>query len=235
MAATTSPGEGGDEVRSDKVGGTSADGAVVQWIEFLGAGRTDAAAGLVGPLTEAYFTALGGNVAGAMVEYQEGYGAWSDAPDRSTTVLELGPLAGRDAAVVVVAGTWRGEGERGYRTDAVPVTRNGRDGTWLVEPAAFSGDNGGRIELISPAAGESGLSGLAADAAIQVAAAGSGTFWFSLDGQTPVRVAGTRMGPGVRATWDPPGDMRSRSHLLVVAYGDENVLTAFAGVFAVEG
>ena len=220
---------------SAKTGKATPDEAVVAWIDALGSGQFDQAVALVGPRTEAYFTSLGANLRGVMVESQEGYGAWADSTDRSTTEVDLGVVDGVGMTVVAVSGTWRGEGDDVYRVDAIPVTRTGRGGTWLVEQAAFDPDKGGRVELIRPSAGESGLSGLAADATLEAAAPGDGTFWFSLDDEVPVKVPGRPAGGGVRATWDPPGEMRSRSHLLVVAYVDGATFTAVGGVFAVEG
>jgi hypothetical protein len=219
---------------SAKTGKATPDEAVVAWLEALGAGKVDEAVGLVGPRTEAYYRALGGNLRGVMVESQEGQGAWADSPDRSTTEVDLGIVDGVGMTVVAVSGTWTGEGSSGFRVDALPVIRSGRGGTWLVEPAAFD-PKGGRLELIRPSPGESGLSGLAADASLEAAAPGSGAFWFSLDDDAPTKVPGRPTGGGVRATYDPPGDMRSRSHLLVVAYVDGATFTAFGGVFTVEG
>jgi len=233
--STAPPTTVADVPGATNTGKSTPDGAVIAWLEALGAGQIDAATALVGPRTEAYYKALGGNVRGAMVESQEGFGAWADSPDRSTTEVGLGPVDGVEMTVVVVMGTRSGEGEDGYRTDAIPVIRSGRGNTWLVEPAAFAPKAGGRLELIRPSAGESGLNGLAADATLEAGAPGSGNFWFSLDDAPPTQVPGRRVGSGVRGTFDPPGQMRSQSHLLVVAYVDGATFTAFAGVFAVEG
>lgn len=233
--STAPPTTVADSPGATKTGRSTPDGAVIAWLEALGAGQIDAATALVGPRTEAYYQALGGNVRGAMVESQEGSGAWADTPDRSTTEVDLGSVDGLEMTVVVVMGTRSGEGGGGYRTDAIPVTRSGRGRTWLVEPEAFEPKTGGRIEVVRPSSGEFGLNGLAADASVEVRAPGSGTFWFALDDAPPAKVPGRRTGSGVRATWDPPGQMKSQSHLLVVAYFDGATFTAFAGVFAVEG
>lgn len=218
-----------------KRGEATPDGAVSAWLTALNTGDIDTAQRLTGPDSEAYITSLGGNVRGFLEESQEGYGGWDDSGYMSSEI-ELKPLPdGVERVVVVVSGDYQGEGDDGYRTDALPTARVGRDGTWLVEFTAFEPKTGGRIEMISPSAGESGLNGLAADATIQAAATGNGVFAFSLDESPAVHVAGTRSGGKSRATWDPPGDMASRSHLLLVAYVDGNTFTAFTGVFAVEG
>jgi len=233
--ASTTPSSTRSNTASSKVGKATPDAAVVAWIEALGAGRIDAAVALVGPRSEAYIRSLGANVRGVMTESQEGYGAWANTPDRSTTEIDLGVVSDVSSTVVAVSGTWRGEGEDGFRVDAVPATKSGRNGTWLVEPMAFEPKSGGRLEPVRPSAGENGLNGLAADATLEATAPGKGTFWFSLDDSAPVKVPGKASGSGVRGTWDPPGHMRSRSHLLVVAYADGATFTAFAGIFAVEG
>ena len=136
--------------------------------------------------------------------------------------------------VVVVSGTWTGEGQTTYRTDALPVVQD-ENGNWLVEPAAFDPAVGGRIELRSPTPGQDGLGGLPPDGEIEASAAGNGTFFFSLEDGWVVEVPGAPSGGGVRGRWDPPGEMASRTHLLVVAYVDGDTVTAVAGTFAVEG
>lgn len=68
-----------------------------------------------------------------------------------------------------------------------------------------------------------------------MAAPGGDTSWFSLDDGEVVDVPGMPAGRGVRARWDPPGELARRSHLLVVAYVDDATVTALAGTFGVEG
>lgn len=234
-ATTTTTAKPG--TTSSKVGAAAPDTAAINWIKALGDGDIDKAAGLTGPLSEAYITSQGGNLRGYLTEAQEGWGGWASSPDRSTTEVDIRSGDGIERTVVVVMGTNNGEGSDGnYRTDAVPVAKVGRNGTWLVEPTAFDPEVGGRIEMIRPSAGESGLNGLAADSTIEASAPGRGEFSFSLDDSPAVRGNARNVdGPGVRAVWDPPGDMKSQSHLLVVAYVDDHIFTAFAGIFAVEG
>ncbi len=225
--------EPGVSTTAPTVSGTP-DEAVLAWLEAIGSGDFDAAAALVGPRSRAYVEALGGNVEGMVRESQEGYGAWPDSPDMSTTEVDLGDIDGAPATIVVVSGTWTGEGDTEFRHDAIPAVRHA-DG-WLVEPWAFSSDTGGRLSITSPTplSSQRGLGPLAPDDVISALAAGSGDFYFSLNDGEVTRVAGEKAGAGVKGTWDPPGDMPSQTHLVVIAYANGDTLTAFAGTFRVD-
>jgi hypothetical protein len=212
------------------------DAALLEWLAAVGTGDTDTAAALTGPRSKAYVDALtgGAGIEGFLLEAGEGYGAWADSPDRSTTEVDL-DVEGEDITIVVVSGTWTGEGGTGFRVDAVPVVRSD-DGTWLVEPWATDPDTGGRLAVLSPAAAEEGrFNGLDPDATLSASAPGFGTFHFSLDDQPPTRITGQTAGGGVRATFDPPGSMSTQTHLFVIAYTDGQTISAVAGTFTVEG
>ncbi len=215
----------------------TADAAVLEWLDAVGAGDLKAAAALTGPRSVAYVDALGANLEGFLYEAGEGFGGWAESPDRSTTEVDLNTADGEEIVIVVVSGTWTGEGEDGFRTDAIPAVRRA-DGSWAVEPWAFDPEVGGRLEIESPTpAAEQGFNGLAADAVLAASAPGAGTFHFSLDDEPATVVTGRKSSgrSGVRATFDPPGELRSRTHLFVIAYVDGATVTAFAGTFAVEG
>lgn len=212
------------------------DAAVVAWLEAVGAGDIERAAELTGPRSKAYADALtgGAGVEGFLTEAGEGYGAWADSPDRNTTEVDL-DVDGEDIAIVIVSGTWNGEGGPLFRTDAIPAVRTD-GGTWLVEPWAIDPETGGRIDVVSPTpADEGGFNGLAPDEVLTASAPGAGTFHFSLDDQPATAVPGRKAGGGVRATFDPPGDLVSRTHLFVIAYVDGTTVSAVAGTFLVEG
>lgn len=240
---STSPTLSGPVVTSAPPAQADADtpkAAVLRWLDAVGAGNTKAAGALTGPRSVAYIRALGANLDGFLLEAGEGYGGWADVVDRSTTEIELTTIGDtrESITIVVVSGTWKGEGPDGYRTDAIPATRSA-GGTWTVEPFAFDADRGGRLDIVSPRPSdgeEGGFDGLAGDAVLEVAAPGNGTFHFSLDDQPATAVPGRRTPGqgGVRATFDPPGNLQSRTHLFVVAYVDGATITAFAGTFAVE-
>jgi hypothetical protein len=215
-------------------GPATADEAVLAWLDAIGAGEHDEAAALTGPRTRAYLESLGANLEGFLLESSEGYGAWAASPDRSTTEVELGRFGDAVVTVVVVSGTWTGEGDDGFRADAIPAVRDDEGGGWLVEPVAFEPDSGGRLELLSPQpASPGGSVALAPDGEIVVAAPGEGTFLFSLDDGAVVTVPGEPLGAGVQATFDPPGDLAARSYLLIVAYVDGATVTATAIVLEV--
>ncbi len=212
---------------------SSAESAVLAWLQAVGAGEINAALVLTGPRTVAYYEALGADMAGVLLESGEAYGGWTDAPDRSTSVVPLGELGGQAVAAVVVAGTWSGEGDDGYRIEAIPVVQRRGGGAWLVEPAAFDPDRGGRLELTSPPPGADGLGGIRPDGIIELASAGSGSYFFAVDGAEPVEVPASPAGGSVR--FDPPGELTGGTHQLVVAQIDDRNITAQAHTFTVEG
>lgn len=217
------------------IGRPTPDVAVIDWITAIGRADTPTATALTGPRTAAYLEALGGSVAGYITESSEAIGAWVDSPDRAISTIDLGTADGTTIAVVVVSGTWTGEGENGFRTDAYPTVQV-EDGSWLVEPVAFDPAIGGRIELVRPApmpTPPGGLDTMAPDGVVSVAAPGGGTFFFSLDDSPFEQVAGEGAAGTMRAEWDPPGDMLAQRHLLVVAYVNGTTVTAFAGTFEV--
>ncbi len=210
-----------------------AESAVLAWLQAVGAGETDAALVLTGPRTVAYYDALGADMAGVLRESGEAYGGWADAPDRSTAIVPLGEVGGEAVAAVVIAGTWSGEGDDGYRIEAIPVVKRRGDGAWLVEPAAFDPDRDGRLELTSPPPGADGLGGISPGGIIELASAGTGSYFFAIDGGEPVAVPAPPN--GTRVVFDPPGELTDGTHQLVVAQvGDRNI-TALATTFTVEG
>ncbi|HVF31836.1 MAG TPA: hypothetical protein VM933_02255, partial [Acidimicrobiales bacterium] len=219
-------------------GAPTPDAALLAWIDAVGAGDIPAAIALTGPRSAAYVDALtgGAGLDGFLVEAGEGYGAWADSPDRKTTEVELDPSAGEEITVVILTGTWTGEGGPGFRTDAIPVVRT--RGRWVVEPWAIDPATGGRIEVLSPSpAEEDGFNGLDPGGVLTASAPGrAGTFHFSLDDAPATAVPGTPAGGrgGVRATFDPPGELSSGTHLLLIAYVDGQTISAVSGTFAVE-
>lgn len=220
-------------------GAATPEGALLAWIEAVGAGDVDAAIALTGPRSAAYADALtgGAGLEGFIIESGEGYGAWAASPDRKTTAVALATSAGEEISVVILSGTWTGEGGTGFRTDAIPTVRGSRGG-WLVEPWAIEPKTGGRIEVLSPSpAEEHGFNGLAPDESLAAAAPGSsGTFHFSLDRAPATAVPGTRGGAsGVQATFDPPGDLPNGTHLFLIAFVEGNTISTIAGTFVVEG
>ena len=211
-----------------------ADDTVRAWIDDVAAGDVEAARARTGPASAAAVAEAGGDLGGFLVESREGYGGWADSADVTITSLDLG--TGDDGvtrAVVVLSGTWTGEGDDGPKVEALPAAR--RDGEpWRVEPWAFPQRDGGRLVLVSP---PPGVGGLPPDEAIEVTAPGDGEFTFRLDDGEPTRVAGTPTGGGrSRARFDPPGAMTSRTHLATVAFvGDGGTFLAHAFTFLVEG
>lgn len=228
--STTSDPAGTTAIRP----GSTAERDVVAWLEAVGAGDVEAALALTGPRTIAYYDALGADIRGVLAESGEGYGGWVDSPDRTTALVPLGEVQGQAVAAVVLAGTWSGEGEDGYRVQAIPVVQAAGGDAWLVEPAAFDPSSEGKLIILSPPPGPDGLGGLPSDGVIEVSGDRGGAYWFSIDGAAPTRVDAPGGEDVVR--FDPDdGALTSDTHLLVVAQVDERNITAEAHTFTVEG
>jgi hypothetical protein len=218
--------------------GDTADGAVGAFLQALAEGDAATAAGLLGPRSQAYITAIGGTPEGLMQESQEGFGAWVDAPDLTVAAVEIGPTPidaeGQDTAFVVVSGTYTGEGSTGYRVDVFPAVK-GPEG-WRVEHLAHSPDHDNEPVFTLPTLQEDGnLGGMNPDDDINVFLPTSGVVVFQVDGgelatKTTSIVAGDPF-----ALYNPPTDLSPGTHtLVVVAFGDDGTITHFAGTFVVE-
>ncbi len=201
---------------------TGASEVVVEWVGHLGIGDEDAAAALLGPRSLAWLDSLGADPPGYMQELMEGYGAWAAVPDAVRATVEV-PGAG---AVVVLQGEPRREGsEGGVQYEAIPVVQ-AADGSWLVEPAAFDPDTGGRLELVVPPPGEGGWASLLPGELVEAATEDpEATVWFSLDGAPAV--------PTPSGQWEPPGPRVAGEHLLVVVAVGDATFTALAGVLGI--
>lgn len=230
-AVTAASGDGGSEVPvthtlpavapppSAPAGAPSPEAAVLEWVDALGVGDTDRATTLVGPLSRRYIESLGGDVEGFMVESQEGYGSWRGVSERTTTEVDI-PGAG---VVVVLHGT----GYDGQRIEAVPTVES-QPGSWVVEHLAFDPETGGRPEIVTPAP-DPGLgtwTGQRPDVVLEAVSQGRVRFWFALDDLAPV--------PDDDGVYDPPGDLPTGTHLLVVAVVGDGIFGALAGTFVVE-
>lgn len=236
-SSTTAQPDPGPRAKTTETG---AEDAVVAWFEAVAAGNAAAASELLGPRSRRYLDALSIPVERYARESQAYGAAWASSPDRRTTEFRLPAGTGDDIRIVVLSGTWEsGTWEEEYgtdasRTDAIPAVLS-PDGRWLVEPVAIDPVRGGRLELVSPRPGESGLSGLTPDGVIEVSASGTGTFFFSLDGEPLDEVAGRQGGGSVEGSYDPPGEMASGTRSLLVAYLDGDTIAAVATTFVVEG
>lgn len=184
---------------------------MLAWLDAVGGSDVEAAAAGTGPRTAAHYEARGSDLREYLTVAAEGYGAWVASPDRTTTVVALDAGDGPATAVVVVSGTWRGEGAVEQRDDALPVVR-GADGRWRVEPVAVDPEVGGRLELSSPLPGETGLEPLPPDGVIEAWAPGQGTFHVSIDGAPATGgvacaggTPGRRRGPAAVRSASPGG------------------------------
>jgi hypothetical protein len=213
----------------------SPDEAVLRWVEALGRGDVDAAAARTGPRTRAAIEGRGGDLEQYLTVAQEGFGAWEAVANPMVTEVEIGEVDGETFGIVVLSGQRASEGQVEERHDALPVVL-ADDGRWLVEPAALPGDGDRRIVVTSPSAspGAIGRDGLAPGDPVEASAPGDGTFWFSIDGDGPYLVEGEPAGDRRLASF-APGRVSSGTHLLVIAYLDGGILTAFADTFLVEG
>jgi hypothetical protein len=199
------------------------DGAVLAWVHALGSGDTETAAALLGPSSRRYIESLGTDPERFSFDFQEGFGAWAGAPDLAATTVAI-PDAG---VVVVLSGTYAGEGSATTdRMDAVPAVEVA-EGRWAVEPVAFGSTTSQSLKMVRPEPHPEGWwSGQPPDAVFQATSEVPVTFWFSLDGSPAER--------SDDGSWDPPGLLDTRYHVLVVAAIGEDTFTALAGSFLVE-
>jgi hypothetical protein len=207
--------------------------AVQAWSKAIDEGNADKAWALMGSDSQAYLTAQGGWEQ-MVAEMSEGsHAAWSRTPGVLWDSLDLDPAA----VVVTVSGTLLLEGTQEYRTTAYPTVET--DGGWKVEAFAF-GPGDTDADFLTPAPGENGLGGVGPDVVIEVHVIPNNEVWVSIDGGplTPMVKRGEKIW-----AYDPPGDLASRTHGIVVVTrthrtvnpSDGSWFTASAGQFAVEG
>lgn len=200
-------------------------GAVRSWLGALRDGDLEAAAALTGPGTVAYETASSGRSPVAfLADYaSEGVGGGVDLEvTEGLRAVALGEYRGQSAQVVVAVPPDGAEGP----LEAFPVVRS-EDGRWLVEPNAFDPATGGRLELISPPAGEQGLLPIRAGEPVTLVADGDGTFVVAIDQRPAVRLPADGRVQGTVGT-PTPDDLEPGAHVLVVARIDDDVFTASA-------
>jgi hypothetical protein len=199
-----------------------AQAAVERWIGALASGDEAEAAALLGPGTRRYLESQDLDV----TDFMEGYGAWATSEDLAVTTV-LVPWTG---AVVVLSGTREAEGSTEVRTEAIPLVpaTTPADSTWFVEPLAADPLTGGRPETVTPApdVGIGNWVGQRPDVVFEARSSAEVEYWFSLDGEEAV--------PDEDGVYDPPGDLATGTHLLVVAVVGDGVFGATAGTFVVE-
>jgi hypothetical protein len=186
-----------------------AEQAVVTFVDSLGAGDVDAAAAVVGPVSEERANQAGG-LRSMLQTSTEGHGAWRSAADRTVTPIAVGP----GLAMVVLEGTLRVEGSTEHRVVVFPARRAESAGAWFAEPWAYDLASDPPLSIISPTVDAEERAALAPGTELEVAAAAraSGTVWASFDaaraGAKEVSSGGT-----VRFAPDAPG-----SHLVAVLF-----------------
>lgn len=218
--------------------GTSPDGTVIAWLDSLGRGDVAAAAALTGPRTIAYIESLGPEVTleRFLTESEEGFGAWAGSDDRQVSVLPIEPLAfdGGTLQVVVVSGTYPGEGgDAGTRVDVLPVVDDGEG--YRVEHLAHDPARDNDPVFTLPGETETGLGSMAPAEEINVFVPAHGTVYFQLDGGEVGSDVTSDVAGDVFALFNPDGDLTPGEHVLVlVAVGDDGTIAHFGGTFTVE-
>jgi hypothetical protein len=200
--------------------------AFVTWASAIDAGDTATVVALTGPRTTRYYEALGTTVADASSEWGEAYGVWAEGDGRRIDALEAGRSAGARVVVLLLERP-AADAADGVAYDAVPVVQAAKG--WVVEPAALDPEEGGRIELVSPApATQERATTMRRSAAVEVVAASAGTYTLALDRATTTSIAAADAVEGT-IRWDPPDKaMTAGRHVLVVAHVSDGVVTALA-------
>jgi hypothetical protein len=177
--------------------------ATVTFVDSLGRGDIEAAAAVVGPISEQH----AGNAAGLrslLQESTEGHGAWLGATDHVVTPIGIAP----GIAVVVLEATLRVEGSIEHRVAAYPVRKAESADAWLVEPWAYVCGAAPPLPIPSPRVDAESWADPAPGARneIEVRATAAGTVWASFDAAAPATAGSLRTAPR-RST--PPRRPRS--------------------------
>jgi len=215
--------------------------AVEEFIGALGSGDSEGAAAILGARSLRYIESIGATATGVMQESQEGFGAWGGSPDITLTATDLGVVdllgAGTQAAFVTVAGTYPGEGESQFRIDVLPVVREGD--SWRVEHLAHDSSRANELVFTVPRSQNDGsLGGMNPSDDVNVFVPANGTVFFQIDGGEVQSDATSMVGrdPMPFSLFNPPQDLPPGTHqLVVVAIGEDDTITYFAGTFLVEG
>ncbi|HUP71954.1 MAG TPA: hypothetical protein VM282_02795 [Acidimicrobiales bacterium] len=186
VPTTTVPNQSGPVTPADL---TAAERAVLTFVESLGRGDLDAAADVVGPVSEERTNAAGG-LRSMLQQSTEGHGTWLAATDRTVTSIgvDLGLVA------VVLEGTLMVEGTVEHRVAVFPVRKAELAATWFIEPWAYDIQSGGPFRISKPIvdAEEWATAGTPLDVTIETDAAG--TAWTSFDAQPPIKTTLSQAG-----------------------------------------
>lgn len=171
----------------------------IDFVDALGAGDIDAAASLVGPVSEERADQAGG-LESMLRQSTEGHGAWAEADDREAT--PIGIAAGLVA--VTFEGTLQVEGSAEHRIEVFPVRKAESADAWLIEPWAYDLSGDRPFEIVSPAIDDEERANVdpTQPIAVEVQASEAGTVSASFDGHAPTSaevMAGepvTLMSPG---------------------------------------
>jgi hypothetical protein len=118
---------------------------VLAFLDAISVGDVEAAAAMVGPVSEQHADEELGGLLDLLRVSAEGHGAWSSAEVREVTTVGVEP----GLAVVVLEGTLRLEGTLEHRIAAFPVRRAESADTWFVEPWADDID-APMVEIAAP-------------------------------------------------------------------------------------
>jgi hypothetical protein len=229
LALGTSSGTVKDAATADA---STPEGTFIVWAKAIQSGDAAAANALTGPRTGRYEDALGVSQDQRVSDWASAWGAWADVANPHIEVVELGTVAGARVVGIVLEQPVT-VGMHATHSDALPMVQG--DGGWKVEPDAFDPSSEGRLEVISPAPGPSGLSDLPSDGVVKVTAAGDGDYVLSLDLAQSTHIAAADAVDGT-ITWDPPDDaLGPGEHLLLVAHVSDATITVLAAPFTVPG
>jgi hypothetical protein len=212
---------------------------VRQWIDALGDGEPEAAAALLGPRSVSYIQALGGDPAGMMQEYEEGYGGWAASPDVQIASAETVPVdllgPGTELTIVTVSGTYPGEGASEFRVDVIPVVTDQGEGR--IETMAHAPQRENKLVFTVPRSDDAGaLSSMSPSDDVNVFVPAEGTVFFRIDGGELFADATSLVGRNAEpfALYNPRDDLAPGAHeLVVVAVGTDGTITAYGGTFDV--
>ena len=196
-APTTTPGTTTRGNQSGVVSTEDLDAAkqvVVRFVDALGKGDIAAAAGLVGPASEAQAADAGG-LQSMLQQSTEGHGAWRSAEGRTVTPIAIE----RGIVAVVLEGTLRVEGSIEHRIAVFPARKAESASAWFVEPWAYEIPTP-PLRITNPTVDAEEIAVTAPPLEVTIALRDAGSVWTVFDAQPPVE---SQVGAGTSVTARP--------------------------------
>jgi hypothetical protein len=202
--STTSAGETGPVPAADLA---AAQDVVLRFVDSLGRGDLDAAAAVVGPVSEQQANGAGG-LRSLLQQSTEGHGAWLRASGRTVTAIGVEP----GIVAVVLEGTLNIEGTSEHRIAVFPARKAESAAAWFVDPWSYDLGSGPPLRITNPRVDSEEQASVSGPLEVQVETNAAGTVFATFDAQPPTRVEVT----GTTSTTLQPQD--GSAHVAIMLY-----------------